>query len=124
MFLKKIDESFCLTLGMAERLGVDVTSTVSTDPEMNAIALRSAVFKCTACKQQKAFKSLQPSIHSWTQHRTIAGTGKLRVKSYAQLRGRASASLVPLSAHLSSKGDTFQATGSSWLSSRSRVTMA
>ncbi len=59
MFLKKIDESFSLTLGMAERLGVDVTSTVSTDPEVNAIALRSAVFKCSACKQQKACKSLQ-----------------------------------------------------------------
>jgi hypothetical protein len=43
MFMKKIDESFGLTLGMAERLGIETARTVSANPEVDAIALRSAV---------------------------------------------------------------------------------
>ena len=59
MFMKKIDESFGLTLGMAERLGIETARTVSANPEVDAIALRSAVLKCATCKHHDACKSLQ-----------------------------------------------------------------
>lgn len=52
-FLKKIDKHAHLVTGMSETVGVDWVKTLAQHPEMTE-QFRSAVFKCTRCKEVHA----------------------------------------------------------------------
>ena len=58
MLFSKIDKSYELTTGMAERLGHDLVADLQKDPELGARALRAAVMRCTQCKEQGACRKL------------------------------------------------------------------
>ncbi len=55
----KLDRSTQLVAGMAERLGADLDSPVSRDPERAAQAYRAMVLRCTKCSDPVACTRLQ-----------------------------------------------------------------
>lgn len=59
MIFDRFEESCALIHGMAERLGRDLPGAVASDPEGRAIAYRSAVLRCNACRHHGACRHLQ-----------------------------------------------------------------
>lgn len=58
-FLRKLDQSFALVSGMAERLDLDLRQALLADADRAAPQLRAMVMACSGCRHQGDCARLQ-----------------------------------------------------------------
>ena len=57
--INRIAESTDLIVGMAERLGVNLSHRFGTSPDAQALMLRSAILRCAGCREHGVCATLQ-----------------------------------------------------------------